>query len=129
MADRRGSRGNRKRKKNSPKRNKGGSAQNGSSANGNTKSGGRKRSRSKKKQNPIVFWGNAAALPQRTEPIVPADDVHAIVQSLGRAPIPGQEATSEHYFQLVYDRAAGLATALAAAGGLDSMEDTAAVDD
>ncbi len=42
----------------------------------------------------------------------------AVVRSLGRVPIPGQETAAEHWFSLVYERAAVLAGALAAAGGL-----------
>jgi hypothetical protein len=97
---------------------------------GNAKSTGRKRGRSKKvKQDPIVFWGNPESLPTHSVEVSPAENVHAIVESLGRAPIPGQEANAAHYFALVYDRAAGLAHALAAAGGLDRPVDGAEVDD
>ena len=44
-----------------------------------------------------------------------------VATSLGRAPIPGQENASRHYFSLVYERAALLAGALAAAGDLENM--------
>ena len=41
-----------------------------------------------------------------------------MVRSLGRVPLSGHETAAEHWFSLVYERAAVLAGALAAAGGL-----------
>jgi hypothetical protein len=52
------------------------------------------------------------------EPIRPAVDPGAVVRSLGTPPLPGQGAVADHYIAAVVERAAGLATALAAAGGL-----------
>lgn len=52
------------------------------------------------------------------EPIVPASDPTALLHSLGDPPLQGQGAVAEHYLAAVIERAAGLATALAAAGGL-----------
>ena len=49
--------------------------------------------------------------------ITPGVDPTALVQSLGPLPFPGAGA-APHYFQVVYERAAGLAVALAAAAGL-----------
>ncbi len=43
----------------------------------------------------------------------------AVLDSLGKPPIPGQEVPSLEYLGEIYDRSAGLAFALAAAGGLD----------
>jgi hypothetical protein len=130
----RGSKGGRKRggakqsNGNNPPANKGNQETTAKSA--NTKSAGRKRGRSKKaKQNPVVFWGNPDSLPTREFPVAPAVDGHAIIESLGRAPISGQEANAAHYFKLVYDRAGGLALALAAAGGLDQPVDVVKEDD
>ncbi|HBU03434.1 MAG TPA: hypothetical protein DEA70_02995 [Acidimicrobiaceae bacterium] len=47
-----------------------------------------------------------------------APDPKAVVRSLGRVPLSGHETAAEHWFSLVYERAAVLAGALAAAGGL-----------
>ena len=52
-----------------------------------------------------------------------SDDPTAVVRSLGPPPLPGHEAIAEHYFDVVYERAAMLANALAAAGGLIGMEE------
>ena len=49
--------------------------------------------------------------------ITPGVDPTALVQSLGPLPFPGA-GVAPHYFQAVYERAAGLAVALAAAAGL-----------
>ncbi len=64
------------------------------------------------------FWGDSNALPQAIDHIREAGDVKAVVQSLGRVPLSGQETAAEHWFALVYERAAVLAGALAAAGDL-----------
>ena len=52
------------------------------------------------------------------EPIVPANDPTMVLRSLWDPPLQGQGAVAEHYLAAVVERAAGLATALAAAGGL-----------
>ena len=82
------------------------------------KSRGRGRS---KRVDPVKYWGDREALviPERFELDTP--DTSVVATSLGRAPIPGQENASKHYFSLVYDRAALLAGALAAAGDLENM--------
>ena len=59
--------------------------------------------------------------PSTTSPsrrvITPGVDPTALVESLGPLPFPGA-GLAQHYFQAVYERAAGLAVALAAAAGL-----------
>ena len=50
--------------------------------------------------------------------IVLSGDATAMVRSLGPAPLPGRETVAEHYFAAVYERAAAVAAALAAASGL-----------
>lgn len=82
------------------------------------KSRGRGRS---KRVDPLKYWGDRDALviPETFELDTP--DTSVVATSLGRAPIPGQENASKHYFSLVYDRAALLAGALAAAGDLENM--------
>jgi len=66
---------------------------------------------------PVDLWQPVPALPDPV-PIEPATDPRMLLRSLGDAPLPGQGAVSEHYIGAVLDRAAGLATALAAAAGL-----------
>ena len=51
-------------------------------------------------------------------PITPAADPTALLRSLGDPPLQGQGAVAEHYLAAVIERAAGLATALAASAGL-----------
>lgn len=66
------------------------------------------------------FWGEDVDDPVDDEPIrviTPGVDPTALVESLGPLPFPGA-GLAHHYFQAVYERAAGLAVALAAAAGL-----------
>jgi hypothetical protein len=66
------------------------------------------------------FWGEDVDDPVDDEPvrvITPGVDPTALVESLGPLPFPGA-GVAQHYFQAVYERAAGLAVALAAAAGL-----------
>jgi hypothetical protein len=68
------------------------------------------------------FWGTPD---YDTEPdlIRPSDDPTAMIRSLGPPPLPGRETVAEHYFAAVYDKAASLAIALAAASGLLDTSD------
>jgi len=96
----------------------------GSSANSNT---GRQnpQSRGRKaavKINPIEFWGDPDLLPEPEEFVAQSGDARALLNSLGRPPMTGQETAAERWFTLVYERAAFLAGALAAAGELDQSE-------
>ena len=50
-----------------------------------------------------------------------AEDPAAVVRSLGSPPLSGHETVAEHYFDAVYERSVGLASALAAAA--DLLED------
>jgi hypothetical protein len=56
---------------------------------------------------------------------VPANDATALLRSLGDPPLQGQGAAARHYLAAVVERAAVLATALAATAGLlaDPEED------
>lgn len=69
------------------------------------------------KPKPVDVWRPVAQLPD-AEPITPAADPTAVLRSLGDPPLPGQGAVAQHYLAAVIERAAGLATALAAAAGL-----------
>ncbi len=78
----------------------------------------------KKKIDPRIFWGDAEQLAQVPE--VKASITtkpSAVVNSLGRPPLSGQQNAAEHYFAAVYERAVNLAAALAAAGNLIEPED------
>ncbi len=80
---------------------------------------GQKPRRKEPKVDPVEFWGDPESLPDPHTHVVTAPDVRALVSSLGRPPITGQETAAEHWLSLVYERAAMLAAALAVAGGLD----------
>jgi hypothetical protein len=86
---------------------------NGSRGNGNGSQGaGKAESR--------PFWTNPPVEddPIDIEPIRPVPDPGAMVRSLGPPPLFGGGGNAEHYFAAVYERAAMLAGALAAASGL-----------
>jgi hypothetical protein len=77
------------------------------------------------------FWGEDVDDPVDDEPIrviTPGVDPTALVESLGPLPFPGA-GLAHHYFQAVYERAAGLAVALAAAAGLLEVAHGQVVDD
>lgn len=79
----------------------------------------RRGARRKRKQvNSRDFWGASGSEVTATEPIVIADEPHAMVRSLGPPPLVGREQLAGHYYEAVYDKAASLATALAAAAGM-----------
>lgn len=63
------------------------------------------------------LWRAVPAVPPPAT-IVPAGRPSALIRSLGDPPLQGQGAVAEHYLAAVVERAAGLAAALAAAGGL-----------
>jgi hypothetical protein len=91
----------------------------------------RRRSSSRGGQRPTAaqvrdFWGSddaddtdsfREAIVEPNRLITPGVDPTALVESLGPLPFPGG-GVAQHYFRLVYERAAGLAVALAAAAGL-----------
>lgn len=99
---------------------------NGKSGNGGGRqpekgrSGSRRRKGSRKKQvDPMVFWGDPDQLAELgSERATITANPSAVVQSLGRPPLSGQQNAAEHYFIAVYERAVNLAAALAAAGDL-----------
>jgi len=69
------------------------------------------------------FWGTDEAEEDAPPAIRPPEDPAAMIKSLGPPPIPGYETVAEHYFDAVYDKAAALAVALAAANGLLDLGD------
>lgn len=81
-----------------------------------------RRRRQGQKPKPVELWRPVPQLPDPA-PITPAGDPTALVRSLGDPPLQGQGAVAEHYLAAVVERAAGLATALAAAAGLLATPD------
>jgi hypothetical protein len=69
------------------------------------------------------FWGSGEHDDEPPTLIRPSDDPTAMIRSLGPPPLPGRETVAEHYFAAVYDKAASLAIALAAASGLLDSSD------
>ncbi len=68
------------------------------------------------------FWGTNE-VDETVDDITPSDDPATMITSLGPPPLPGHETAAQHYFQAVYERAAALAVALAAANGVLSTGD------
>lgn len=94
--------------------------------NGGSKSS-RKKRRRKNRQNQAKqvtqFWGIGTELPAPAESVRITKEPAAVIRSIGRPPLPGQEAIAEHYFAAVYERAVSLSGALAAAADLVDPED------
>jgi hypothetical protein len=73
--------------------------------------------RRRKKAKGFDLWRPPAAPMPDAVPVVPLRDPTALLRSLGDPPLQGQAAVAQHYLAAVVERAAGLATALAAAAG------------
>jgi hypothetical protein len=56
--------------------------------------------------------------PETPEPIKPASAPRALIESLAPPPLGGQSSTAEYYLAAVVERAAAMATALAASAGV-----------
>jgi hypothetical protein len=82
----------------------------------------RRRNNRKQGPKPVDLWRPVPPLAP-PEPITPAGDPTALVRSLGDPPLPGSGAGAEIAIAAVVDRAAGLATALAATGGLLALDE------
>lgn len=117
--------GNQRRRGGRNQNAKQGNTQKKAGANGQKRKS-RSRSRSKK-VDPRKYWGDRELLVIPESFAIETPDTSVVATSLGRPPIPGQENASKHYLSLVYDRAAMLAGALAAAGDLQNMATNAAV--
>ncbi len=90
----------------------------------NRSQGRRRKAKAKNRIDPQKFWGDPATLPSVAEARVNiTTNPVAVVKSLGRPPLSGQQNASEHYFTAVYDRAVNLGAALAAAGNLIEADD------
>jgi hypothetical protein len=90
----------------------------------------RRRAQPQKRSNPRRrpatgrdFWGTDGDDGSDVPDVIhQSDDPAAMLRSLGPPPLPGHETAAEHYFDAVYDRAAALAIALAAASGLIEVD-------
>lgn len=69
------------------------------------------------------FWGDADAIPDTASSVHITHAPAAVVQSLGRVPLPGHEVPAEHTFKLVYGYAVNLASTLAVAGEMIDPEE------
>ena len=69
------------------------------------------------RRGPRTCGGRRRELPE-PEPVRPVDDATALVRSLGDPPLPGNRLPAAHYLASVVERAAVLATALAASADL-----------
>src|SRR4051794_3440107 len=89
-------------------------------ANGGRSNGNGASERGNRAEQARPFWTSPPAEDDvvEAEPIRPVPDPGAMVRSLGPPPLFGGGGNAEHYFAAVYDRAAMLAGALAAASGL-----------
>lgn len=66
---------------------------------------------------PRLFWGDPSDLGEPVPPIRRVEDPTALLRSLGSPRLAGNRH-AEHYLAAVYEKAAGLGSAIAAAGGL-----------
>jgi hypothetical protein len=76
-----------------------------------------------KPNKPVDLWRPVPQLPD-PDPIEPASDPAVLLRSLGAPPLPGLGARAEHTFELVIQRSAMMATALAATADLLAEPDT-----
>ncbi len=106
-------------RKRSRSRNRKGNSANVNAGRQNSQPRGRKAA---PKVNPAEFWGDPETLRIADETAEDSGDARALLESLGRPPVPGQETAAQRWFTLVYERAAFLAGALAVAGELDRSE-------
>jgi hypothetical protein len=90
---------------------------NGSGGSGRNRNGGKKKTESAAVTS-LAFWGDPSADPGPVSRIAMTSDPTVTIRSLGAPPLMGHEVVAEHYFAAVYDKAANLAAALAAAGGV-----------
>lgn len=117
-----GNQRNNQSKNNGARNNRNNGAKAGNNKNQPSKSRKRK-NRKKPKLDPLKYWGDPSAMPTRDDYALETPDPTAVIRSLGKAPIPGKNSAPELYFDVLYTRAAGLAQALAFAGGLNQHPD------
>jgi hypothetical protein len=86
------------------------------------KSTSRARAPRGKARSPRDFWGPEGAEDLGLAPVRAAQHPTALIQSLGPPPLPNG-AIAQHYFEVIYERAAALAIALAASAGLSRVNE------
>jgi hypothetical protein len=79
------------------------------------------RRRRSRRPRPTDLWSAPAELPA-PDPIRPARDPAALVRSLGQPPLGSHATVASHYMAAVVERAAALASALAATADLLVVE-------
>jgi hypothetical protein len=84
--------------------------------------GRRRRPQHQRRQPRRDLWSRAAKL-DPPEPIKPATDPTALIDSLGAPPLRGHSSVAEHHLVAVIERAANLAMALAASADLLAAPD------
>jgi hypothetical protein len=82
----------------------------------------RKRGGGGNKAKPVDIWRPVPPLPD-PQPITPALDPTALLRSIGPPPLRARSDMAEAYLLAVSEKAAGLATALAAAADLLAQPD------
>ena len=70
------------------------------------------------------FWGKPSAI-GAAPLVVPAEDPAAVVASLGPPPLGVHSNSATHYLEAMYQKAAGVAVALAASADLLDLGDEA----
>lgn len=71
---------------------------------------------------PQDLWRRVSP-PDEPDPIRPAPDPSALINSLAPPPLGSHSASAEHYLAAVVERAAAIATALAASAGVLAESD------
>jgi hypothetical protein len=78
----------------------------------------RSRRRPGQRRNPAQDLWRSVPTPEPPAPITPASDPTVLLDSLGPPPLRGHSSTADHYLKAVVERAAAVATALAASAGM-----------
>jgi len=78
----------------------------------------RRGSRGRNPRNPVKSLWQSVPRPEPIEPIEPASAPTSLLESLGSPPLRGHASAADHYIGAVIERAAVVATALAASAGV-----------
>ena len=81
--------------------------------------------RSRQRRGPARDLWSVVPAPEAPEPIRPATEPTALITSLGAPPLRGHSSTAEYYLTAVVERAAAIASALAASVDLLAAPDDA----
>jgi len=83
----------------------------------------RRGSRGRAPRNKVKSLWQPVPRPDPVEPIKPAMVPTALLESLGSPPLRGHASAGDHYLAAVVERAAAVATALAASAGVLAVSD------